>query len=679
MPLSESELNAARAEFSRRLVLQRRAEIERLAQQNREDQAQGFGASLAGSARAARTALVNQITLGQIPRVGGWLGGPQVREGIENELAATRTSNPAAWTVGSIGGFFLPGGAKALTGLAGRGAAKLLGGEALAARAAGSHIAARGAAQLYRNLVSSGSSVAAYEAVTAGTDPLEERTTGERIWGILSSPSYWAMNLAGSGLAARYQRTEPDRALKDIFATYERVTGKKLPADVLSDARSLQIFLRTAARTPGLADKVAKVQKEFATGMTRVVEDIAQRKGAARGSTRQAAETVRRVGLGSRKTPSVVTQTRRGIEGGPLAQEFDNLLDPRAQATLLANLRKARSGYSPLDPVGPDLVKGLRGLEDLASKRLLTTRDLEAVRKTMGNMAFEKANPLNPLDKNFSDASRRIAREAYTSVMAALSSSAPKYSAALKQGEAFRDLERAFSDVKVSQLDVAQMARFFAPGRSGAVIERWRGLKDLVTVAPEDLGAMRAWYFRSLVDRITLKSGGLSLDKLTKALNNPRSIHNRQVMEEILPGVADELSAAAKVWERAYRGLFSEANSATFERSAVLGGLTAAAGFIYAMITNPNMGALGSALGATGSAWLVKQTAQSLISGAASDALRQLASGQSLPALATTPAAVGAGGGASGIAGGLSRGLREEGLTIQQGLERLRPSAPEQP
>ncbi len=641
-------LSRAEKDEARGLIRERYAgnRLKRVIEEERRAQAGGIGRRAAGSVMAAVINVANSATLGQIPNALGAVGADEAALGFRQAVQASNAINPVASGVGSLGGFFGPGSlAGGVAKGAGRLAAKATGASRLVRSTLESGFAARAGAHTLQNLASSAGAITALSLTGAEGGSVQRRLT-EAVNNI-SDPVNFALSASFGGVTARFAKPIQSD-LAPAIRMYERVTGKKIPADVALDSAEFKQFISTARTMPGLANTMRQVEKELVSDLGLIVSNIGRRAGVSAGSRSevrgQAAGAVRKL-AGTERKPGLATLRRRSIEGAALEAEGSLTLTPESQSKLIAGLRSVMSGKPRSESRGAfgDVVRKLLKVSSKkdANGRKVSTPislfELEAIRKQTAKIAFTR-NLMDPLDPRLSDRARVEARDFYHVIRETMRNNFPRFTQALGDGEELRKMEKAIGKVDVSQLDDAVVESFFSGSK---ILERWRALEQ--NSRPQDVQAVRGWLFHRLVERATnVRSGTLSEVSLARALRG-KGAFNSQVIDKILPGVRQEISALARLTGAMKEGVLRAEGSPTATRQgralAMAAAPAAAAGVVAALLANP-LTTIASVLGVGGLKVAVDRSLKSLAAGAANQRLSALATGKPPIGISRLPAAI---------------------------------------
>lgn len=669
--LPREQKMAERARFAALANQERQRRIDAVADEERAAQQGSIPRRIAGNVVAGGMNAANTATFGRLPQIAGALPGGD-RERMETALGASQQTNPIASTVGSFAGLLSPG---SLSNVAMKAGGRALSAATGATKLTEATLAApflqRAAAQSAQNVISATGAIGTFNL-------LESREDGAGLAGRLAktaeqvkSPLTLGLAVGGGALAAKFTRP-PEAQFRDLFARYRQITGKQIPASVVQDSVELHKAIDTMARAPGMAKHVERARREFLTGTRQIVQEIGRRGGAPAGQTaeRAAAGVVRARGTDAIR--GTVRAARQDPERTAFAAESSNRISRDTTMSLIRNLRDVMTGsagraggpgpitpLSKADPRGSEMTGILSDFSRVVRSGKVTVNDLEALRKRLGDGAWG-FNRADPGSAQWSSRGRSEAAGMYDAVVAAMETKAPTFVQAMRNGEKLRRMEEALSEAKVSNVAETTLRAFWSGQKP---LDRWRAIKDRGT--PEDVGALRGWYFDSLIRASELGNGTVSASKLQKLLARP-GMFNSQVMDDVLPGVRQDLVRMASIYERAAQGLTKAEGSQTAGRGMFAAASAGGVGLIVAAMTNP-YSAAAAALKATGALWLVKRLQQSIVSGAVEQRLSQLGQGQVTP-MGPLPAAIQQQGGLSGLGGAALGGVRELGETTGQAV-----------
>lgn len=657
--LSLADKNAARVQFARRMQEERNSRVDEVVATERAAQSGNPLRAAAGTIGAATLNFADSATLNFLPRIVG-VGNPERRERVETALSTSKQTNPIAATAGQIFGFF---GATPASAVAKAGE-KIGGGlvRGLAPRAfdeiALKPFMQRAALRFAQGLGSGTASVATTEMLSGSGESISQRLSDVAT----STPATVALSAISAGIAAKYLRPI-DQELRPIFEKFRRITGREISPDIATNNAELQKTMSDMQRIPGLADDVRRVRDSLVAGLTRVVDDIGASAGAARDRLGLAADAVRRL-QGSRKELSPITKARRDPQRAALIAAGDTKLPEAVQQRLVGSIARILSDKAMADDRGSAMTSLTKSIKRVAEKGLWDLPNLESLRKRLGNIAFT----MSPQDPRFASRGRKEASQIYAAVDEAIESGFPDFSRALRAGEKLRRMEDAMQDVKVSDLDAKTIGRFWSGDKP---LQRWEALKRFGT--PEDIGAAKGFLFDGLIRYATMADGTINVGRLRRALSS-ETMFNRQIIDTVMPGVADELLKVGKVYERGKQGILKAEGSPTAGAIArmVNQGLnvTGAAGAIASLFANPYL-VIGPALGAAGIRWVVRRHNRSLLEGARANAISRLGQGQLPPPIGRSAAAANAVGGFSGAADTALRSTGAITETAAQGIQSL--------
>jgi len=343
-----------------------------------------------------------------------------------------------------------------------------------------------------------------------------------------------------------------------------------------------------------------------------------------------------------------VTAARRAPQEAALGAEGANVIDSNQRKALVIGLRDIVSTRSKSDPRGSEMTGLVKEFAKAVKRKDFDVNELEAFRKRLGSIAWAWGS--GPMSPKVAERGRVEARRFYQVVRNAIEYSSPKYARTLSAGERLRRMEQSLSDVKVSDVDDVLLKSFWAPGtkKTGATMKRWDALQEYGS--PDDIAAMKGWYFWNLVKAGTAADGTLHTGKLSKALDST-GIFNKQVVDRVLPGARRELLDHAYLGDIARKGMLVPEGSRTAGRAAYYMAGTGAAVAVAGLIANP-FNTIGPILGVGATAWAIRRASQSLIAGVGGQRVSQFGQGIPPRGLSRLPAALQDQGGASGLAGG---------------------------
>lgn len=628
--------------------------------------------SLVGSTMAGFINFMDSATFGYLPTLGGAVGldSQKMAEAIE----VAQQTNPASSMAGRLGGLFAPLPSRVLGG-AGALATRVTGTAWLADKARSAPFVARAGTQFLKQMASSGGAILAMRTAEYSE---EDRTIHARLWDAtkqtasdVASPTNLGMSAVAGALGAKFQRSH-DKSMADLFAKYERITGKKVPASVASNSSDLHQFLDTASQTPGLANTVQKARETAVLGLRGMIREMTVKNAgrhASRESARKgAAKAVRKL-AGDGEKPGILRDKKTTIEGAAFAIEQSNKLPDHTKSALRSGLKQIISTRPYTERrVGSSWGGVVNDFYTLLKKGDLTVDELEGLIKRTGEIAFS-VNRANPLDPRLASRARHEARDFYSLLKIARRQSAPEYDRAVQTGRELRKMMEATKGVPISELDDAVLAGFWS---SKKPLTAWRAAKG--NLPPAESGALKAWLYHDLLGRVMDPNTGLVNGKRLSNLTSRNGRFNSQLLDEVLPGVRHELARHAVLSDRFKQGLLSETNARTASRgmraAKLFGAPAMVAGGVVTFLGNP-FGATGVALTAAGTAWLVKRASRSLINGALGDALSSSAQGAVPRGMTRLPATMAREGGVSGLAPQLGQVLRGIGSTAAQGARAI--------
>lgn len=573
---------------------------------------------VAGGIGAADTA-----TFGYLPKVVSAMPGTGSEEEIRASMDVARESNPIATTVGNVAGMFR-GPSAALSRLGGNAIGRVAGGAATAVGggriigALENEFARRFAVATLKNLATGTGAIATNELVRSRED---DAGIGRRLSDAASmatNPVNLATSVAFGAVQAKLQRP-PSAELASAVARYERITGKRVPIETLTDSAAQKSFYDTIARVPGMEDLIQRQRKDAVSGLKAVVSDIRSRVGAAGGGREvvrgQAARAVRNlVGDGADSALAVERRTVAANAIGPIgAQEIPSHMFGR----LARGWQRIQAGR-PRNTQSPELDAAFAEISKLQTgKSLPTLNEFEALRQQIGKIGHSTV--LGARDVGSRE--KFEARRAYDLISALGRRYYPQYGNALNVGKSLRAMESALGDVNVSQLDDAMLSSFFS---SKGAVKNWDTLVAKST--PDDIAAAKGWLFHRLMGRVSNADGFINPETLDKVTS--RGELNSQLIDKVLPGLLPELRDHAKLTAGMFgkgAGRFGPVGSQTASRGArlvntmAMGGVPAAGAALVHYLSNPFVGAL-AILGPVG----VKAAIRSALGGQVENAMQTL-------------------------------------------------------
>lgn len=557
-------------------------------------------------------AAMDTATFGQVPNIVGVIGGDAAEESLRRDLEAAEKANPLSSTAGNVLGYFVgPAGVVGRT--ASRGAstaAKLMHGEkAIAVGGMGAvGIVQTGLERsLYGRFLAATADNASGAAAAImsqrllednngenGVSPGEEGTKGyalgERVhqaYQDATNPFVLGLVGAGAGLQTALAKNA-DNAFAPIVKYYEKMTGEKIPPEMLQNRGYLYERMRSLRAIPGV-DKVAgEVHENILKGMEKIADDIAGRAGKA--STARAANAVTTLKgvlpsprLGEKGRAGAVTLTRRGEAKRGMAEaeaSLENGVLPEAVHVKLAEGLQIILNKRRITQEGPGrfgkIIDMVESVTDKLSNKLpvplrrtpggkmvpaillperagqtrptLTVQHLEDLREETAALIFSH-NPRNPMAR-LTKTELREARDLHTVLQQTIEQFASPWKSSLDVQNGWRSIEKAFGKLQTPQLDQVAVNEFFAMKN---LPERWHSAEQLST--PADLQALRAWYLDDLVRKIFDPNKGFvdprELDKVLRG----KTRHNREVIEKLFnKQLVEELETNAKFSETFRRG-----------------------------------------------------------------------------------------------------------------------------
>ena len=573
---------------------------------------------VAGGIGAADTA-----TFGYLPKMVSALPGTGSEDEIRASMDVASESNPIATTVGNVVGMF-KGPSAALNRLGGSAVGRVAGGAATAAGggriigALENEFARRFAVATLKNLATGSGAIATNELLRNRED---DAGLGQRLADAASmatNPVNLATSVVFGAAQAKLQRP-PSADLASAVARYERITGKRVPIETLTDSASQKAFYDSIARVPGMEDVIQRQRKDAVAGLKAVVSDLRRQAGAAGGGREavrgQAAKAVRDlVGDGTESVLAAERRTAAANAIGPIgSQEIPSHMFGR----LARGWQRIKAGR-PRNTQSPELDAAFAEISKLQTGRALPTlNEFEALRQQIGKIGHSTILGA----RDVGNREKFEARRAYDLISALGRRYYPQYGDALNVGKSLRAMESALGDVQVSQLDDAMLSSFFA---SKSAAKNWDTL--VAKAAPEDVAAAKGWLFYRLMGRVSNADGYINPETLDKVTS--RGELNSQLIDKVLPGLLPELRDHAKLTAGMLgkgAGRFGPVGSQTASRgarlvnTAVMGGVPAAGAALVHYLSNPFVGAL-AILGPAG----VKAALRSALGGQIENAMQTL-------------------------------------------------------
>jgi hypothetical protein len=511
----------------------------------------------------------------------------------------------------------------------------------------------------------------------------------------LSHPLTAALMLGGAGVSTALTKSRSKEMAKAI-AFYEKETGQKVPVEVLTDSFAYSQFMDNLRALPGSLKVQEATRTGLLAGFHKIAEKVRVRAGVADSAKAGAAA---RAAAGSQASEGVVTGVRRGT-GARAIQEADGIgpLPETVHVELRAGLetvlsRRQGGAYGAetgIATAGRTKAQGARGGEltsavknilaasrklkrtprkgvevrdargRLVPKGHLTERsgqlhetmyvsDLEDMRKQLARIAYSRGR--NPQMGMHSQADVREARDLYHVLGNVIESASPKYRRKLELMDKYRAMERGFKHQDVPQIDNRAAREFWS---SKDILPRLDYLEQVSL--PGDRQALTAWYLSDFIDNVFDPSTGFVSSAKMKAFlkGGGDGRFDRQIMDRVMPGLADDMVDMAKLNEKMKRaggtssGPLGSEGSSTARRqfSGLNMGLNlvnlGGAAFLSQMLTNPfiSMGSLGLA----GTKFLIlKQLAslQGMHAASENAAIKMLRKGQDVGALPNLRLSVG--------------------------------------
>lgn len=660
--MSEADKNRQRVRFAERIAIERESRVQALVNQERAAQAGSLPRGIAGSVGAAALNFANEATFRTLPKIVGAVGGDQ--EKVETAVEVSQRTNPVSSAAGTIGAYVKGTPVRAVSTAASAAGAGTL---RAAAKAVGSNafdqvamkpFMQRAAARFAENMAGGMASVAAVEGLAAKGD---DKTLSQTLHSVTAATAGTAaISALVGGAQARWMRPV-SQELAPLFEKYRAATGREIPADIASNDAELQALTAQLQRIPGLAKDVRAVRERLIGGLREILRGNAADAGATTGQTGKAADAVRRL-VGSRKDPGPVTMARRGPEEAALAQYAGQTLDNVQHTNFMGAVARITGSKDAADPRGSAMGAVLKDLQKLGAQGPFSIERLEAFRKRLGEIAFT----MDPNDVRFASRGRKEASDIYGAVDEALEARFPEYQRALNAASKLRAMEESLSTVRVSDVDEKTVARFWGAENP---LQNWEAMKRFGTA--EDQAAAKGYLFDSLV-RYGKGLGPGFKARLERAFES-KTFLNRQVVDQVMPGLSDELLRLGDVLERAGQGILKHPGSDTATAAMRIGNLATnsagVAAMIAGMFTNP-YAVISPILGGAAVRWVVQKNLRSLVNGARGEGISRLAQGQTPPPIGPSAGALNAIGGMGGAA---QTGLQGVGAAAGGGAALLRP------
>lgn len=607
---------------------------------------------IAGAAAAGDT-----MTSGYASRLAGAvLPGISADEGAAT-VDALRQQYPAYTFAGDLyGGFRSPvaraggqGGASVAEQIGER--INSLSGNALGRYAAESFLV-RAARNAGANLVAGGTAAGAYEGSHAGYgDDFRARLSAaaDAVTNPLNAALSVGLGAATAGLQVR--QANRARAISPVIQRYEAITGQRLPVSIYTDNQALHKAMDAMARVPELADDVARVREQTFSGMREFGQRITERlTGGTVGPRRPAAQVIRDATgrlVGERPVEGAFTQRREAIQ-----ERFFRRY---------GNRHVAEPAVRQLLDVYDDVVRSRpRGIpttamDDLfnpiaASRRNITRQppaetmaSLEAIRKQLVTHSRTFTGEAPPGDKVRLDRGGFEARRLYGAVLEAMNQTVPTHFDRVNRiSQYFHRIEESFAGVKPNDVDDKLTSGFW---ESKNVLTAWRGQARRGN--PMDTESLRGEYlYQAMSEMADPNTGLVSEKRLAKALRSSTKF-NAQVMDEVIPGLRQELHDIARL-SSVVRDTFPAEGSQTAGRAAVFASQASRAAQIASLavglFTNPYSG-VATSLGIGGIRQAIKQFNRSMISGSGQDMMQAMARSGVAPTISAPQAAAQAAGG----------------------------------
>ena len=566
------------------------------------------------------------------------MSGTSVPE-LEGLDLAVQKEFPNLYKMGNLAGNFVGPVAKGL-GTVGRVVGRLGG---IGGAAAGRGLVAAGVKPLARefnqrlltNFVSNLTGGAAAVATAEAARYREDAGLAQRLGDAAYATQEMAKNPLALGLFAggSYVQTKlsrpPAAELASMRDRFERISGKRVPTEVLTDSADQRAAADALARIPGFQDDIAKQKTEMIAGLKATLEDIRSTTGAKGGGREalrgQAAQAVR--GIVGEDVKSPVTAQRRGSMRAAL--EADATAQPLAAQILsdavdAAKATRPRLAQSQMDGI-------FKEIQDIAKTGgKLNAEDLEELRQQVSGLAKYAKSPLSEAGARAGNRTDAEAGMLYDAITEAARRTTPNYYNALNLSKTLHRVEEALGDVPIRRIDDSQAAAFFKEGSTGDFPRRWQALVQNST--PDDISAIRGWYWYRLVRAVgDDRTHTISTKRLDAFLERPGSPFNSQIAETVLlPGGVHQLRQYAQFSENLLvkKGRFSAEGSGTAGRlaqyarpAAVMGSVATAAAVITGQITNP-YGPIAGVLGAVGVRAAIRSAMGGLLENAMQNASR---------------------------------------------------------
>lgn len=584
---------------------------------------------------------------------------------VRGMMDARREANPISNTVGRVGGYFVPGPAKALTSLAARGgtAAMNVATRGVVAKAAAeSPFIVRSLANFATNVAGAIPAAATVRLVENRDEDYDIVSRARQAMSDVASPTSLALITAGSLVQAKLTVPRSVR-LKQVIDKFERRTGQKVPVDTLTDDAVFQATFDRIAKMPGMEREAAKVQRMMIEGVLDYIDDIGQRTGVGSGARApadaaaaaggKAASGVRRVaGVFETSTKGAIDTARTGAQRSAFdAEGADRISDAGVLSIRngLAQILRGRSKAGELGAFG-EVVRKTHRLTDVIRERAadgsirirrrpnMTLQDMEEIRQQTASAAAFVGDRFNTA-ASLSKQGNTLARDYYHVLEQVVRAESPLIANAVRDGEKLRRFADAMPPQRFVNLNETTGAQFWA---KEGVLNRIELMKQYGS--PDEFSALKGWLFWDLVTKtVDPRTGRIATKRLEAAFRSSR--HNRQLWDRVMPGAREELLELSTLTDTMFgRGLLGPLGSQTYSRSS---GMTptklaaAAAALVAALYTNPST-AIPTTIGASGLLYVAHRASQSLISGAGQSALQNLARGGAPPAIPQLAPAAGA-------------------------------------
>jgi hypothetical protein len=228
----------------------------------------------------------------------------------------------------------------------------------------------------------------------------------------------------------------------------------------------------------------------------------------------------------------------------------------------------AKWGMTPIGAT-PGGAQVRRTLPKAVQAKEFTYRQLETLRQAVADFgaARPKTGVTDPRNPALSDQTRRAMNNFYT-FLTQVYQGHPGLEMSQRVGKQLRDIEAVMQPEKLAQMpDGKLLSAFFR--RDGLLGEngRLKALKDSGT--KEDYQQAAAWLYMKLLNKkgvFNKETGILNGTALKNAMSEDGSMLSRDVLDTMLPGVADELLETANLVTKMQKGVLRPAGSDTAGR-----------------------------------------------------------------------------------------------------------------